>query len=114
MLNDTGRYRELPCWRKPFKHEWKNLTNILITLPLNSKYRPDLKAWVCTCPYFVKSQFLVCKHLIQSIPTMPPTFFLEVTCHVMSECTALLGQISGFGGVSDSLPGYPWIYWICA
>jgi len=55
--------------------------NTPITLPLNSKYRPDPKAWVCTCPYFVKSRFLVCKHLIQSVPTMPPTFFLEVTRH---------------------------------
>src|SRR5882724_3377717 len=55
--------------------------NTPITLPLNSKYRPDPKAWVCTCPYFVKSRFLVCKHLIQSVPTMLPTFFLEVTHH---------------------------------
>jgi hypothetical protein len=78
MLNDTGRYRELPCWRKPFKREWKKLTKTPITLPLNAKYRPDSSAWVCTCPYFVKSRFLVCKHLVQSVPPMPPTFFLEV------------------------------------
>src|SRR5882724_108239 len=65
--------------------------NTPITLPLNSKYRPDPKAWVCTCPYFVKSQFLVCKHLIQSIPTMPPTFFLEVMHH----CTTPFWQIPG-------------------
>jgi hypothetical protein len=26
----------------------------------------------------VTSQFLVCKHLVQSIPPVPPTFFLEV------------------------------------
>src|SRR5882724_3567542 len=55
--------------------------NTPITLPLNSKYRPDPKAWVCTYPYFVKSRLLVCKHLIQSVPTMPPTLFLKVTCH---------------------------------
>jgi hypothetical protein len=78
MLNDTGRYRELSCWRKPFKHEWKKLTKTPITMPLNAKYRPDPKTWVCTCPYFVKSRFLLCKHLVQSVPPMPPIFFLEV------------------------------------
>jgi hypothetical protein len=59
IMNDTGRYRELPCWHKPFKCEWKKLTKTPITLPLNSKYRLDSNAWVCTCPYFVTSQFLL-------------------------------------------------------
>jgi hypothetical protein len=47
-------------------------------MPINPKYRPDSLKWVCTCLYFVTSQFLICKHLIQTISTVLPTFYLEV------------------------------------
>ena len=49
-----------------------------VTLPLNPKYRPSTDKWVCTCPQFATSRFLLCKHLVQSVPDMPPIFFLEV------------------------------------
>jgi hypothetical protein len=75
---DTGRYRELPSWRKAFKRQWKKLAKAPINGVINPKYRPDSQKWVCTCPYFVTSRFLICKHLVQSIPPVPPTFFLEV------------------------------------
>jgi hypothetical protein len=75
---DIGRYRELPSWRKAFKRQWKKLAKAPISGTVNPKYRPDSQKWVCTCPYFVTSRFLVCKHLVQSIPPVPPTFFLEV------------------------------------
>ncbi|KAJ7181974.1 hypothetical protein C8R46DRAFT_885151 [Mycena filopes] len=78
---DRGRYRELPSWRKDFKSEWKRLQcrETPITLPLNDKYRPDVHRWVCTCPYFFKSRFLLCKHLVQAVHPVDPVFFLEVT-----------------------------------
>jgi hypothetical protein len=78
LLNDTGRYRELPSWRKSFKREWKKLANTPIEMPINPKYRPDIQRWVCTCPYFVTSRFLVCKHLVQSVGPVPATFYLQV------------------------------------
>jgi hypothetical protein len=78
MVNGTGRFRELPCWRKQFKREWKKLAATPITMPLNDKYRPDAHKWVCTCPSFVRSRFLICKHLIQAVQPVPPTFFLQV------------------------------------
>lgn len=34
--------------------------------------------WVCTCPYFVTSRFLVCKHLVQSVGPVPAIFYLQV------------------------------------
>ena len=46
--------------------------------PVNDKYRPDPVQWVCTCPSFVLSHFLICKHLVQAIQPMPPIFFLQV------------------------------------
>jgi hypothetical protein len=47
-------------------------------MPLNDKYRPDPHKWVCTCPAFARSRFLTCKHLIQAVQPVPPTFFLQV------------------------------------
>ncbi|KAJ7472293.1 hypothetical protein B0H11DRAFT_1729696 [Mycena galericulata] len=78
-MNNKGRHRELPSWRKDFKAEWKKCRETPITLPLNEKYRPDLYRWVCTCPYFFKSRFLLCKHLVQAVHPVDPIFFLEVT-----------------------------------
>jgi len=64
LLNNTGRYRELPSWRKAFKREWKKLAKTPIEMPIKPKYQPDIVRWVCICPYFVTSRFLVCKHLV--------------------------------------------------
>ncbi|KAF8470332.1 hypothetical protein DFH94DRAFT_637732 [Russula ochroleuca] len=71
MVHDT-------CWHKQFKHEWKKLAATPITMPLNNKYRPDAHKWVCTCPSFVRSRFLICKHLIQAVQPVLPIFFLQV------------------------------------
>ncbi|KAH9032964.1 hypothetical protein EDB85DRAFT_1864712, partial [Lactarius pseudohatsudake] len=78
IFNDIGRYRELPSWRKGFKAEWKKALRTPITVPMNEKYRPDVKRFVCTCPQFVVSRFLICKHLVQQFHPVDPRFFLEV------------------------------------
>ena len=46
--------------------------------PVNDKYRPDPVQWVRTCPSFMLSCFLICKHLVQAVQPMPPIFFLQV------------------------------------
>lgn len=79
MLNDTGRFRELPKWREEFKAAWKKAMKTQITIPVNERYRPDVKRFVCTCPQFVISRFLICKHLVQLFSPVNPVFFLEVT-----------------------------------
>ena len=79
MLNDTSRFRELPKWREEFKAAWKKAEKTQITMPINEKYRPDVKRFVCTCPQFVISHFLICKHLVQLFHPVNPVFFLEVT-----------------------------------
>ncbi|KAJ7621731.1 hypothetical protein DFH06DRAFT_1273581 [Mycena polygramma] len=61
LLTDTGRYRELPCWRKDFKRDWKKLARTPITLPVNPAYQTDTKKMICTC-----------------VQPVPPVFFLEV------------------------------------
>ena len=47
-------------------------------MPMNDAYQLKVEEWVCTCPAFAISRFLVCKHLIQQMQKVPPTFFLEV------------------------------------
>lgn len=79
MMSDIGRYRDLPSWRKDFKCEWRRCREAHISLPLNPKYRPDPHKWLCTCPYFFKSRFLLCKHLVQAVHPVHPVFFLQVT-----------------------------------
>ena len=79
MLNDIGRFCELPSWRKEFKRDWMKALKTAITIPLNERYRPDVKRFVCTCPQFVVSRFLLCKHLVQLFHPVDPRFFLKVT-----------------------------------
>lgn len=77
-LNDIGRYREVASWRKAYKKEWRRCEQAEVNTPINPKYRPDPRRWVCTCPYFVTSRFLLCKHLVHSVKPVDAKFFLEV------------------------------------
>ncbi|KAF8984585.1 hypothetical protein BDQ17DRAFT_1260724, partial [Cyathus striatus] len=38
----------------------------------------DTTKMVCTCPSFVTSRFIICKHLVQAVHHVPAVFFLEV------------------------------------
>lgn len=80
LMTDTGRYRELSSWRKPFKKLWRDMETRLTaeTDVIDSRYRPNVSRWTCTCPAFVLGRFLICKHLIQMVHRVPTTFFLEV------------------------------------
>lgn len=77
LSKETARYRELSSWRKDFKKIWRKLEKKPITIPLNDAYQPNVEKWICTCPAFAISRFLICKHLIQRMQRVPPIFFLE-------------------------------------
>ncbi|KAF7378400.1 SWIM-type domain-containing protein [Mycena sanguinolenta] len=49
QLTDTGRYRELPSWRKTFK-TWRKLEKTSITVPVNPAYKTDTKKNVLQLP----------------------------------------------------------------
>jgi len=79
LTNDVvGRYRELASWRKDFKSAWMKDLMKDQNVDLHDKYRPDPQRWVCTCPHFLVSRFLICKHLVQSVRPVNPEFFFEV------------------------------------
>ncbi|KAJ3741759.1 hypothetical protein DFH05DRAFT_1402718 [Lentinula detonsa] len=77
-MQKTGRFHDLPSWRKAFKKEWRRCEKADIPDPINPKYNPNPTQWVCTCPSFVRSRFLVCKHLVQRCEHVPAVFFREV------------------------------------
>jgi hypothetical protein len=77
LFVDTGRNREPSSWRKAFKREWRKLESRTVTEPVNDAYKPNVEQWVCTCPAFVVSRFLICKHLVHLVRRVPPTFFIE-------------------------------------
>ncbi|KAJ7479127.1 hypothetical protein FB451DRAFT_1450936 [Mycena latifolia] len=79
-LVDTGRYRELPSWRKDFKLLWNKALKTPITTDPDRlyKYNTQPDKWLCTCPELPKNRFLICKHLVQGMHPVSPVFFLEV------------------------------------
>ncbi|EGN95280.1 hypothetical protein SERLA73DRAFT_77294 [Serpula lacrymans var. lacrymans S7.3] len=121
LMDNKGRYCELALWRKAFKWDWKWVATTPITMPLNNKYRPNTLTWVCTCPHFSTSRFLLCKHLVQDVHAVPPLFLLEVkrnqttlfwkhpalilldtpTSHLNSDDTVLLTNMAAGQGDSD-------------
>ena len=78
LLKPNDRFRELASWRKAFKKEWKRCAITPISDPDDLKYNPNPERWVCTCRAFLLSRFLLCKHLVQSVEAVLPTFFQEV------------------------------------
>ncbi|KAF8588750.1 hypothetical protein K439DRAFT_1533549 [Ramaria rubella] len=88
LLTYKGCFHGLPSWRKAFKREWRQCEKKLVQDPENPKYTPDPWRWVCTCPSFVKSRFLICKHLVQEVHPVPPHFFLQAS----HKCTTLFWE----------------------
>lgn len=75
----TGRHRELASWRLEFQEDWNKCAKTVISDPDNKHYRPRPYSWVCACPAFVTSRFLICKHLVQSVHPVTPAFFRQVS-----------------------------------
>ncbi|PVF93533.1 hypothetical protein CPB86DRAFT_96189, partial [Serendipita vermifera] len=78
-LTYNGRYRKRATWRKEFKKQWKLCAVKPIEDPDKLEYNPRPYLWVCSCPAFIKSRFLICKHLVQKVHPMRPAFFYQVS-----------------------------------
>nr|GAT46378.1 predicted protein [Mycena chlorophos] len=72
------RIAELASWRGTFRSSWRELENRGVSDRVDDTYRPDVKRWVCSCPAFLTSRFLICKHLIRLVKVVPTRFFREV------------------------------------
>ncbi|KAJ7221329.1 hypothetical protein GGX14DRAFT_353383, partial [Mycena pura] len=62
------RLEDLPSWRKMFMHQWRAMEthSMALLARISHTYRPSTTDWVCSCPAFHLSRFLICKHLIQA------------------------------------------------
>ena len=70
-----GPPKHMTTFQSRFKREWGRLT----ALPLSGRpYETSVTQWTCTCDALKYNCFHLCKHLIQSIPPPPITFFREV------------------------------------
>ncbi|KAL1704651.1 hypothetical protein EV121DRAFT_205376 [Schizophyllum commune] len=82
-INDIGRYREQAPWRAAFKSCWRRLEKAEVIEEnedrlVSDAYRPDPVKWICGCRAFVRSRFLVCKHLVHRVRPVSAIFFREV------------------------------------
>jgi hypothetical protein len=81
ILVPSERVCDHASWHDVFKREWKELANVATSkageFPYE-RYSPDPYQWVFACPAYLRSLFLICKHLIQLCHTVSPWFFMEV------------------------------------
>lgn len=65
-------------WRRDFKKDWKAARAMNLG---NTVHTTDVDGWVCSCPGFVQSRFLLCKHLVKAKEIDTPvsaSFFRDV------------------------------------
>ena len=98
-----------PKWWGEFTKEWVQASN----KALNGSYETNTTTWTCSCPAYMRSRFLICKHLINgaSCPAYrslvrnrrPP--FLQVRVdperYVPDMAGELLHVWSGFGDLAS-------------
>ena len=56
--------RKKPTWWKEFVRDWNKARETEI----NRLYSTNYDTWTCSCPSFLQSRFLICKHLVLGRP----------------------------------------------
>jgi hypothetical protein len=75
-LEGNGRHCNRASWRKAMKREFRRCARAHLGCDAeDSLYVSDPHRWICTCPHFATSRFLVCKHLVQACEPIDPRFF---------------------------------------
>lgn len=70
LLNPQRR-EGAATWRKTFKSTWKKLEAAEVEPANIDKYHTDPFRFVCACPAFLESRFMVCKHLVFCLKPIP-------------------------------------------
>jgi hypothetical protein len=67
--------RGFPSWWKAFKKEWDNARSKDIPDDMDERYHIDVINWVCSCHAYLRSPYLLCKHLVAKMSKdFLPTF----------------------------------------
>jgi hypothetical protein len=75
FTTNNQRARATASWRPAFKRAWKECAKKECS---NAVYETNAERWFCSCPAFLQSRFLLCKHLVQSVRPVRETFFTGV------------------------------------
>ncbi|KAF0457455.1 ATP-dependent DNA helicase pif1 [Gigaspora margarita] len=62
--------RITPSWFDDFKKDWNRLAATPIDDDDHTNYFIDSARWICSCPAFLNSHFLICKHLVKRATIM--------------------------------------------
>jgi len=73
-----GNAWKMTAFQVRFKAEWKCLSEVPTS---GQEYIMNISRWTCTCRAIQYNAFHLCKHLVQSIPSLPPTFWNQVVRH---------------------------------
>lgn len=65
--------RTFPSWWGAFKQDWK--TALRKEVNTDTIYYTDIERWICSCPAFIDSTYLLCKHLVKRYTAETPNFF---------------------------------------
>lgn len=63
----------LASWRYTFKKDWTILSKKEVDPEARSIYHTDPYKWSCSCPSFLNSRFLICKHIVHCFEKMSTT-----------------------------------------
>lgn len=67
--------------KKQTGEEFKNKWKVLAKLSFNNTYLTDISHWICGCPSFLTSHFLICKHLVQQKGDVDISQFFDQVHH---------------------------------
>jgi hypothetical protein len=56
--------RSFPSWWQTFKKDWEKNAVANIEPGMDERYHIDEINWICSCPAFLNSSYLICKHLV--------------------------------------------------
>ena len=72
--------RNFPSWWQTFKKDWNKAANTDIEPNMDERYHIDAINWICSCPAYSHSPYLLCKHLIAK-KNILPTFIETIRRH---------------------------------
>ncbi|CAB5356877.1 unnamed protein product [Rhizophagus irregularis] len=71
--------RNFPAWWQNFKKDWNKAVNTNIEPGMDERYHIDAINWICSCPAYSQSRYLLCKHLVAKKNILPT--FMETVRH---------------------------------
>jgi len=97
--------RSFPSWWQVFKKDWDKDAAANIEPGMNERYHIDAVNWICSCPAYLNSRYLTCKHLVtkKNGKSFFPTFMETARRHDYPLVIFGTGKVSAIRQEND-----PW------